>query len=278
MPKYMPGAPRIAVKYYGGQSGGLALAEAMQNTLPRDGLTMAMTTQAVVIHQMLRPEFAKYDARQWYWLGNMAPQRSVLAVWHTAKAQTLDDIKRTEVIIGATAQSSPTYLVPDMMNKFLGAKFKIVTGYKNVNDMNLAMERGEIEGRASSWTNMKLMMAKDLEAGRVRPLVVSAITRQPEIKDVPTLADLMTEPLHKQTAEFISADSDFGRSVFLPPGVPVARAQALRLAFEAALRDPELLAEADRLNVPIEWISGDELAAITRRITSSPKEVIDFAR
>ncbi len=135
MPKYIETNPKIIVRYTGGQSGGLQLAEQMHNTVARDGLTMAMTTQSVVNHQVLRPAFAKYDARQWFWLGNMAPQRSVLAIWHTAQAQSLEEAVRKEVVIGATAQSSPTYMIPDVASKFLGAKFKIVTGYKNVVDM-----------------------------------------------------------------------------------------------------------------------------------------------
>lgn len=278
MPRYLPGAPKIIVKYTGGQSGGLQLAEMMQNVAPRDGSIMAMTTQSVVVHQMLRPDFARYDARQWSWLGNMAPQRSVLSVWHTARARTIDEARRGEAIMGATAQTSPTYFIPDLMNKFIGTKYRIVTGYKNVVDLNLAMQRGEIEGRASSWLSIIYNMADDYAAGRVKPLVVSAISRQPEIADVPTLAELMSDPAHRRVAEFISAESDYGRSVFLPPGVPVERIEALRAAFAAALRDPALLAEARKINAPIEYMSAGALEELTRKVTSTPREALDYAR
>ena len=278
MPRYIPGSPRIVMKYTGGQSGGVQLAEAMETTIAPDGLTMAMTTQSVVIHQMVHPEFAKYDARKWIWLGNMAPQRSIFALWHTARARTIDEARKQEIFIGATAPSSPTYMVPDIMNKFLATKFKIVTGYKNVNDINLAMTRGEVEGRVSSWLNVKLTMRDDLAQGRVIPFAISALTRQPEIPDVPTVADLMTDPFHKQVADFISADSDFGRTVFVPPKTPADRAQLLRKAFESALKDEKLLADAAKGNVPIEFVSGDELAKITLRVTGAPKEVVDYAK
>ena len=169
-------------------------------------------------------------------------------------------------------------MVPDIMNKFLATKFKIVTGYKNVNDINLAMTRGEVEGRVSSWLNVKLTMRDDLAQGRVIPFAISALTRQPEIPDVPTVADLMTDPFHKQVADFISADSDFGRTVFVPPKTPADRAQLLRKAFESALKDEKLLADAAKGNVPIEFVSGDELAKITLRVTGAPKEVVDYAK
>ena len=90
---------------------------------PRDGLNMAMTQQTIVLAQVLHPEFANYDSRQWLWLGNMAPVRNMLALWHTAKAQTIQEAKSVEVVIGATGPSSPTYIVPSVMNRFLGTRF-----------------------------------------------------------------------------------------------------------------------------------------------------------
>lgn len=278
MPKYIPESPKIIIKYTGGQSGGLQLANTIQSVMPPDGLNMAMTQQTIVLNQVLQPQFAKYDARQWLWLGNMAPVRNMLALWHSAKAKTIDEAKREEVIIGATGPSSPTYIVPALMNKYLGTKFKIVTGYKGAADLNLAMERGEVQGRGASWVSVQLAMPEAIADGRIKPIVFASITREPSAPDTPTLAELMTDPVHRQVAEFLSAESDFGRSVFLPPGVPGDRVAMLRAAFERTMTDPVFLADAKRLNLTIEPMSHVELARITEKVVSAPKDIVELAK
>jgi tripartite-type tricarboxylate transporter receptor subunit TctC len=278
MPKYIPESPKIIIKYTGGQSGGLQLANQIQSIMPADGLNMAMTQQTIVLNQVLQPQFAKYDARQWIWLGNMAPVRNMLSIWHTAPARTIEEAKNAEVIIGATGPSSPTFIVPALMNKFLNTKFKIVTGYKGAADLNLAMERGEVQGRGASWVSVQLSMPEAIADGRIKPLVFASITRDPSAPDVPTLAELMTDPVHKQVAEFLSAESDFGRSVFLPPGVAADRVAMLRAAFEKTMKDEAFLADAKRMNLTIEPMSHEVLARITEKVVSAPKEVVDLAK
>lgn len=278
MPKHIPGNPKIIVKFGGGQGGGIQSANQLHNTAPRDGLTMGMVQQTIVINQVLQPQFARYDAREWYWLGNMAAIRNMLSLWHTAPAQTVEEAKKVEVIIGATGKASPTYIVPDAMNKFLGTKFKIVTGYKGAADLNLAMQRGEIQGRGASWLSVQLALPAEIKEGKIKPIVFASITREPSAPDVPTLAELMNDPLQKKAAEFLSAESDYGRSVFLPPGVPQDRARMMRAAFEATMKDADFLAEAKKLRIAIEPISGDVLSEITKKIVSTPKEVLDLVK
>ncbi|MDB5651916.1 MAG: Tripartite-type tricarboxylate transporter, receptor component TctC [Hyphomicrobiales bacterium] len=278
MPKYIPENPKIIIKYTGGQSGGLQLANTIQSVMPADGLNMAMTQQTIVLNQVLQPQYAKYDARQWLWLGNMAPVRNMLALWHSAKAQTIEEAKKTEVIIGATGPSSPTFIVPNLLNRFLGTKFKIVTGYKGAADLNLAMERGEIEGRGASWVSVQLAMPEAIADGRIKPIVFASITRDPSALNVPTLAELMTDPVQKQVAEFLSAESDFGRSVFLPPGVPADRVAMLRAAFESTMKDPAFLADAKRLSLTIEPMPYQELERITLKVVNASPDVIELAK
>ena len=278
MPKYIPEKPKFIIKYTGGESGGLNLANSVRANMPVDGTTIAMTQQTIVLNQVLQPQYAKYDAREWLWLGNMAPVRNMLSIWHTAKAQTIAEAKTTEVIIGATGPSSPTYIVPNLLNKFLGTKYKIVTGYKGAADLNLAMQRGEIEGRGASWVSVQLAMPDAIADGRINPVVFASITREPSAPDVPTLAEIMTDPVHRQVAEFLSAESDFGRSVFMPPGVPADRVAMMREAFQKTMKDEAFLADAKRLNLTIEPMTHEQLAKITAKVVSAPKEVIELAK
>ncbi|MEQ1613390.1 MAG: hypothetical protein ABL904_11600 [Hyphomicrobiaceae bacterium] len=278
MKRHIAGVPNIIVKTMGGQGGGLDTAIQMQNTVVKDGLTMAMTQQTIVLAQVINPEFARYDARTWNWVGNMSTIRNMLAVWHTAKGQSIELIKQHETIAGATGPSSPTYIMPSFLNRFAGTKFKIVSGYKGTADLNLAMQRGEIEVRGGSWLSVELAIPDLIREKKIKPLVFASIERDPGNKDVPTLAELVTDPKARQAAEFISAEAAFGRAFFLPPGVPADRVALIRKAFADTLRDPEMIADAKKKNLPLEPLGWEELTRVTAKVIATPKEVAQLAK
>lgn len=278
MKKHIPGEPSIIVKTMGGQGGGLDTAIQMQNTVSRDGLTWGMTQQTIVMAQVINPQYAKYDARTWNWLGNMAQIRNMLAVWHTAKAQSVEEAKQHETIVGATGPSSPTYIMPSFLNRFAGTKFKIVTGYKGTADLNLAMQRGEIEVRGGSWVSVELQAPQFITEKKLKPIVFASIGRDPGNKDVPTLTELVADPKAKQAADFISSESAFGRAFFLPPGVPADRVALLRKAFDAAVKDPGLIADAEKKRLPLDPTDYKELTAITAKVIATPAEIAALAK
>jgi tripartite-type tricarboxylate transporter receptor subunit TctC len=278
MKNHIPGHPSIIVKTMGGQGGGLETAILTQNTVGRDGLTMAMTQQTIVLAQVINPQFAKYDARTWNWVGNMAIISNMLAIWHTAKAQSVEEAKKAEVIVGATGPSSPTYIIPNFLNKFAGTKFKIVTGYKGTADLNLAMQRGEIEARGGSWVSVELAAPQFIAEKKLKPVVFASLERDAGNKDVPTLAEFVTDPKAKQAAEFISAEASFGRAFFLPPNVPADRVALLRAAFQAALKDPALLADAKKKKLPITPTTAEDLARITAKVIATPKDIAQMTK
>lgn len=278
MKRHIPGTPNIIVKTMGGQGGGLDTAIQMHNTQARDGTIIGMTQQTVVLSQVINPQFARFDARQWNWLGNMSTIRNMLAVWHTAKGQSVELIKQHETIAGATGPSSPTYIMPSFLNRFAGTKFKIVSGYKGTADLNLAMQRGEIEVRGGSWLSVELALADEIKTKKIKPIVFASLDRDPGNKDVPTLAEFVTDPKAKQAAEFISAEASFGRAFFLPPGVPADRLAILRNAFAATLKDAEFIADARKKRLPIEATDWQELARVTAKVVGTPKDVAELAK
>lgn len=278
MKRHVAGNPNIIVKTLGGQGGGLDTAIQMSNTASRDGLTIAMTQSTIVLAQVLNPQFAKYDARQWSWLGNMSQVRNMLAIWHTAKAQSVEQTKEHEVVVGATGPSSPTYILPNFLNKYAGTKFKIVTGYKGTADLNLAMQRGEIEARGGSWLSVELAAPEMITEKKIKPVVFAALTRDPGNKDVPILSELVEDPRHKKAADFISSEASFARAFFLPPAVPADRVALLRKAFEDALADKALLEEAAKKRMPIEMTPGTELDRITAEVIATPADILEFAK
>jgi tripartite-type tricarboxylate transporter receptor subunit TctC len=278
MASHIPGKPTVIVKMAGGVGGGLPAANYAHNTAPRDGTLIAMTQQTIVANQLLYPASARYDVRQWNWIGLMAPTRNMLAVWHTAPAQTLEEATQKEVIVGATGRASPTYLVPQILNEVLGTKYKIVLGYNGTADLNLAMERGEIFGRGASWISVATQAPQYITEKKLKPLVVDGLTREPLIPDVPLMMNVAKTERDRETIAFISSAAEFGRSVFAPPAVPADRVKALRAAFDATMKDPALLATAEQRKIPIEAQDGEALGKVAAKIASSSPEAVSAAR
>jgi tripartite-type tricarboxylate transporter receptor subunit TctC len=251
----------------------------MQRSAPRDGTAIAMTQQTIVVAQAIEKVAAgKYDVRQWGWIGLMSPIRNMLAVWHTAPAQTLEEARHKEVIVGSTGRTSPTFIVPQVLNEIYGTKFKIVSGYNGVAQLNLAMERGEIQGRGASWISVVASKPEYITEKKLKPLVVDGLTRDPLIPHVPRLIELTKNEHQRQAVTLISASAEFGRAVFAPPEVPADRLNALRRAFDAALKDPALLADAKKRKLEIEPAPGETLQKVAAEVVSASPEAVAYAR
>ncbi len=277
--KHIPGAPQILVKLGGGVGGGVATAIQLEHSSPRDGAVIGMVQQTNVTGQLTESAMAgKYDVSKWRWIGGMASLRNFLGVWFTAPAQSLDEAKTKEVIIGATGRNSPTYTVPAAVNELIGTKFKMVLGYNGAADLNLAMERGEIQGRGASWISVVLQAPQYISGAKLKPLVVDGLTRDPLLPDVPTLLELANNDQQRAAVRLISASADFARAFFAPPGVPDARVEALRKAFDATLNDPDFVAEAAKLQLTIEARGGVELDRLAAQVIASPPDAVQMAK
>jgi tripartite-type tricarboxylate transporter receptor subunit TctC len=276
MPKYIPGNPTIVAKFL---HRGLPAAIHMQTVAARDGTTISMTQQTIVVSQVIEKGAAgRYDVREWGWIGLMAPVRNMLAVWHTAPAQTLEDARQKEVVIGATSRTSPTYILPQVLNEIYGTRFKIVAGYAGVAQLNVAMERGETQGRGASWLSVVTSAPHYIAEKKLKALVVDGLTRDPSIPDAPRLIELAKTDRDRDAMRLVSASSEFGRALFTTPGVPPERLTALRRAFDLALKDPELLADARKRSIEIEPQPGETLQKIAAEVINSSPEAIAYAR
>jgi tripartite-type tricarboxylate transporter receptor subunit TctC len=279
MSKHVPGNPTIVVKLILGGGGGLPAAIHMQRSAPRDGTAIAMTQQTIVVAQVIEKVAAgKYDVREWGWIGLMAPIRNMLAVWHTAPAQTLEEARHKEVVVGSTGRTSPTYIVPQVLNEIHGTRFKIVSGYNGVAQLNLAMERGEIQGRGASWLSVIAGAPQYITEKKLKPLVVDGLTRDPNIPQVTRLIELAKTDRQKQAVTLISASAEFGRAVFAAPGIPAERLAALRQAFDMTMKDPEFLAEAKKRKIEIEPQTGETVQKTAAKVVSAAPDAIAYAR
>jgi len=279
MARYIPGQPGVVVKIAGGVGGGVATAVQMEHSVAKDGLTIGIVQQTNVTSQVTEAEVkGRYDVTKWHWIGNMAPLRNMLGVWHKAPSQSLEEAKKVETIIGATGRNSPTYTVPAALNQLIGTKYKIVLGYNGTADLNLAMERGEIHGRGANWISVVISAPQYIENKTFNVLVVDGLTRDPTLPNVPTLLELAQGEKEKSAVRLISASGQFARAFFVPPGTHADRVAILRKAFDATMVDKDFLQESEKLKMEIETTDGATLDRIAREIINSPPEVVDLAK
>jgi tripartite-type tricarboxylate transporter receptor subunit TctC len=255
---HIPGNPNVILQSRPG-GGGTKGAAYIFNAAPRDGTWVAEILAPSVLAPSLRN--VKFDALKFQWLGSITQRPSVVSVWHTAPATTLEKLKTTPVIMGSTGLGSETYLMPTLMNHLLGTKFKIVKGYKGGAAINKAMAQGEVQGRMNYWTGWTTVKGDWLREGKLIHLIQYG-PRIPELKDVPSMIDLVASEEGKKMVRFIEVSELIGMGFWVAPGVPKDRVEALRTSFMATVNDPAFLADAKKRRAPVAPIPGAELGRI----------------
>jgi tripartite-type tricarboxylate transporter receptor subunit TctC len=219
-----------------------------------------------------------YDADKFNWLGSTGPQNEVILVWRTAEVTTIDQAKKHEIILGATGPASGLVIIPAVMNSVLGTKFKIVTGYRTSEDVNLGMERGEVQARAFSIGSIASQHPDWIAAHKVAFLAQVGIKRDKLLPDVPLLTELAKNEEQRRIFELLSSAPALGQPYIAPPGVPADRIAVLREAFAATLRDAAFLAEAEKIRFDIEPMGADETAGIVHATIHQPADIIIKAK
>jgi tripartite-type tricarboxylate transporter receptor subunit TctC len=272
--KHIPGNPTVIATNMPG-AGQMLVANWLANVAPKDGTVMVALSQNMAVNQATGASGVKYDVRQFNWIGNTTDSPNVINAWHTTGIKTIQDVMQRELVVGATGTASGSYLYPYALNQLAGTKFKIVTGYPGGNDVNLAMERGEVGGRGSnSWASWKATRPQWLAEKKIVILVQVGVKRNPELPDIPTMQDLGKSELDKRVLNFISVDTAISRPLVTNGGVPRERVDALRRAFDATMKDPEFLAEAEKSQTDISPMTGEEAQKIAESTIATPAEVL----
>ena len=239
--KHIPGNPNVVPQNMTG-AGGINMANHLYNTVARDGTFIGMMGNNFPATQAVGGKSVKFDAGKFQWLGTMAPVVETMAVWHTAGVKNMDDLRKQEVVAGASGRGAITYFYPMMMNAFLGTKFKIVTGYPGGNQINLAMERGEVQARNNTWSSWKATRPQWVKDKQIY-VVAQAGPRAADL-DAPSVEEMAATPDDRLTIELIVSGTQLGRPFATTPDVPADRLAALRDAFRATMKDPEFLKDA----------------------------------
>jgi tripartite-type tricarboxylate transporter receptor subunit TctC len=277
MPKYIPGTPTIIVKAMPG-AGNVLATNFLYNVAPKDGTTIGTINNSIPLHQVLDGRGVKYDAGKFNWLGSTGTYNSVAYVWHTAGIKSIGDVMKREVILGGTGVGSSIVIYPMAMNRLLGAKFKIVLGYKGTLEIDVAMERGEVQARTGSYTALASEHPDWLKDKKVDIILQIGSRRDKALPGVPLLTELAETDEHRQILKLISSPIALGRPYLAPPGVPADRLAILRKAFEATLHDPAFLAEAKALDHDIDPVSAEEIAQIASETVNAPRAIIEAAK
>jgi tripartite-type tricarboxylate transporter receptor subunit TctC len=273
--RHIPGKPTIVVMNQPGAGGLLALNYAGR-VAPQDGTFLALVSQGLLVHEATGQPGIQVSLRDFKWLGNLSQSNNVAITWYTTGVKTLDDAKKRDVTVGSTGAGSISVQVPMLLNALFGTRFKIIYGYKGGAEMNLAMERGELDGRgANTWASYKATFPNEVREGKYNVLVQIGLRKDADLPNVPLLSDLVKGDAQKEPiVRFMSLSLAITRPVAAPPGVPADRVEMLRRAFDATMKDPDFLADAAKIGSEIDPMTGEEVQDAVNQIMGTPKDVI----
>jgi tripartite-type tricarboxylate transporter receptor subunit TctC len=271
--KHIPGEPTIVVQNQPGAAG-MVMVNQLYNQGPQDGTVIGASLNGIPTASMLQTG-AKFDPVKLNWLGSLNREAYVAYVWHTAPVSHISDLKTKEVLVGATTAGTTMVDYPLLLNDLLGYKFKIVRGYQGPPQINLAIERGEVQGNGGlGYAVVQALTQRWLDEKKIKILVQYNFQGVPELKGVPLVTELATSERERQAMRLVFARSEFSRPFLVPPDVPRERVVALRRALEATSKDPAFLAEAKKLQLDISLMTGEEMQALVADLAKTPPEVV----
>lgn len=272
--KYMPGNPSWVVTAMPG-AGGARSIKYIVNAAAQDGTVVGVVLPPSILSPLLRSGVG-YDSTKLQWIGSITPMASVLSVWHTAPAKTIEDLKRIEITTATSSKLSSGYLFPAWMNHVVGTKWKIISGYRGGDRQNVAMEKGEVHGRSSFYASYKTTKPHWLRDDKIIHIAYMG-PGEPELdkKGVPHAMDLMKTDEQRQVQRFLQTGGRVGHGFFVSPNVPKARVQALRAAFDKAVADPAFLADAEKRRQVVNPVRGAELDRIVTSGMNTPEDVVE---
>jgi len=277
MGRHIPGEPTIVPRNMPG-AGGINAANWLAAVAPRDGTTLHMIMTNMMAAQAIGTQGVTFDTRKFRWIGNTTSSPNVTNSWHTSGITNIEQTKTRELVLGAPAGTAGV-VYGTVLNALVGTKLKIVTGYPGGNEVNLAMERGEVQGRGSnSWASWKSTKPEWIAQKKIIMLVQVGLARNPDLPDVPLLLELAGNDLDRKVLTFLSAETALSRSLVTTADVPADRVQALRRAYDATMLDPQFLADADKAKMDISAMTGEESQNIADQIVNTPPAVIARAK
>jgi tripartite-type tricarboxylate transporter receptor subunit TctC len=272
MGKYIPGHPTIVVQNKSGVAGTL---RSFVTSAPEDGTAIGLFPETIAILQVSDAARAPWDVRKLAYVGSFSNVNTAFLLRKGARAQTIDEFKTIETNVGCNSPVGQSFYFPRLLINLAHYKFKIICGYKGNAGMFVALQRGEIDLTSGNWTGWQ--NRSEVKDGSIRVVIQSGLRRHKELSSIPLMQELVTDPVHKKIIEFWSAGASIGRGLVVPKAVPQDRINALRLAFDKAMKDPELLATAAKTGLEIDPTPGSEVQRISLAILDTPRDIVELA-
>ena len=270
--KHIPGKPAIIVQNMPAR---IAAANYMFASAPADGTTISLIQRGMLLAKLIYPAGTRFEIKKFHWLGSLNSEVAVTLAWHTAPHKTTKDLFDKELIVGGITGVDPE-TTPRIYNSLIGTKFKVVSGYNSTAQIALAIERGEVQGIADwSWSSLKAVRPQWLTEKTITLLMQGALHKEPELGNLPSALDFIKNDPDRKVLELHFTQKTAARPLIAPPGVPADRIAILRKAFAALAQDKEFLAEADKANIEINFVPGEEVDKVVSLIGSIPSDTAD---
>jgi tripartite-type tricarboxylate transporter receptor subunit TctC len=270
--KYIPGQPSIVAQNREGAGSERAIRY-LYNAAPKDGSVIGTFSRSMAVAPLLVG--APFDTTKLSWLGSISSDVSVCMMWHTSPIKTFDDMLAQPFTVAGLAKDADPDIFAMVLRNMFGAKLKLVSGYPGTNDATLAMERGEVNGVCGiSWSTAKARHADWMRGRKVNLPVQFGLRKEPDIADIPAVIDLAKGEEQGRMLRLILAGQAMARPYAAPPGIPDDRRQALILAFDATMKDPEFLAEAEKLQADVSPVSAGEIDRLLADVYATPKDIV----
>ena len=278
MGRHIPGNPKFVAKNKPG-AGSMILANDMYSVMPQDGTAISTIGRGIPMEPLFGNKQAKFDPVKFGWLGSTNNEVSVCAAMRRTGIKTFADMKTKGMIVGGTGKGSDTDTFPTVLNNIIGTRFKLVTGYPGGNDINFAMERGELDGRCGwSWSSVKATRGQWLKSGRINILLQMSTSKHADLPNVPFVMDMAKSADDLKVLQLVFARQAWGRPFNTTPNVPKARLAALRAAFDATMKDAKYQADMkDKQKLELNPISGLQIEKLIIDLYNSPKRIVALA-
>lgn len=265
----LPGKPSVVVSNLPGANG-MTLANQLYKVLPKDGTAIGTFDRNAAMHSVWGNPKAQFVAAELNWIGSANIDSSTCVTWHTSGIDTLEKFLTKPVVLGSTAVYHANAL-----NTLFGAKLKQITGYPGGNDVLLALERGEVEGRCNwSWSSIMATRSEWVRDKKINVIVQFADEKHPDLPNVPLIGDLAKTDRDRKMLDLMLSSQVMARPFAAPPGVPADRVKALRAAFMAVAKDPAFIAASKAQQLEVDPVSGERIQQIVQRMTETPKPML----
>jgi tripartite-type tricarboxylate transporter receptor subunit TctC len=270
--KHLPGKPLVIPLNMPGAAG-VTAASYFANNAVRNGTELLMVVQTAPMVQVTGK--ARFDLAAFQWIGNMDESANVFVASRASGIRSIEDVMTAELVVGSTSPNAIGGILPEVTNRILGTRFKIIHGYKSGEAIEIAMQRGEVSGRAgASWSAMKALRGSSLRSEEINVLLQAGNRKEPDLMDVPLLTDLARNDGERAALAFYSGMTSLARAIATTPDTPPDRVAALRGAFDLALADPDLQADAQKSNLELRPLPGHAVQALVERMVRIDRSVI----